>query len=106
MQGIDRGFANAWRELESGMQQAMYYALLSDLFMFIAISVFVGCCCVVAVNFKHYVSEISKVKRLEKQYYSARTERERLEAKKLKLELGLVEEINNLEKINFIVEVG
>ncbi|MFG6668458.1 hypothetical protein ACGK9R_15320 [Halomonas sp. HNIBRBA4712] len=96
MQGIDRGFANAWRELEAGMQQAMYYALLSDIFMFIAISVFVGCCCVIAVNFKRYVNESSKVKRVEKQYYSIRAERERLEAKKLELELGLVDEINKL----------
>ncbi|MFI0474419.1 hypothetical protein ACGLWX_17045 [Halomonas sp. HMF6819] len=96
MQGNDQSFANAWGELEASLQQVLYYALLSDLFMFIAISVFVGCCCVIAVNFKRYVSESSKVKRVEKQYYSIRTERERLEAKKLKLELGLIDDINKL----------
>lgn len=99
MQGMDRGFANAWGEFEAGIQQAMYYALLIDIFMFIAISVFIGCCCIVAVNFKTYVSESLKIKRMEKQYYSVRAEKEKLEAKKLKIELGLIDDINNI-KIN------
>ena len=43
---------------------------------------------------KKLVDESVRVARSKKQYYGARAERERLEARKIKFELGLIEELD------------
>lgn len=97
MEGFDRGFASVLRELEAGLQQAMYYAIFIDIFLLTAIGVFIWCCCLYVINYKVFVEEDLRVKRAEKQYFSARAERERLESKKLRIEFGLIDTINNIE---------
>ncbi|AVI62349.1 hypothetical protein [Halomonas sp. GFAJ-1] len=98
MEGFDRGFASILRELEAGLQQAIYYAIFIDLVLLLALGVFIWCCCVYVINYKFFVEEDIIVKRAEKQYFSARAERERLEAKRLKLELGLADDLNKMQR--------
>ncbi|MFI8751777.1 hypothetical protein ACIGG6_17475 [Vreelandella lionensis] len=98
MEGFDRSFSSILRELEAGLQQAMYYAIFIDIFLLTAIGVFIWCCCVYVINYKVFVEENLRVKRAEKQYFSARAERERLEAKRLKLELGLADDVNKVQR--------
>lgn len=95
MEGFDRGFASILRELEAGLQQAIYYAIFIDLFLLTALGVFIWCCCVYVINYKKFVDENLRVKRVEKQYFSARAERERLEAKRLKTEFILSDELES-----------
>ncbi|WP_030074692.1 hypothetical protein [Halomonas alkaliantarctica] len=98
MDSFDRALTSAWRDFEIGMQQAVYYAIFIDLVLLIALGVFIWCCCVYVLNYKKLVDETIRIKRSEKQYLSARAERERLEAKRLKLELGLIDDINKVQR--------
>lgn len=99
MEGFDRGFASLLRELEAGLQQAMYYAIFIDLFLLIAIGVFIWCCCIFVISYKKLAEESVRLKKAQKQYVAVKSEHKRLEIKRLKLEYGFSEELENLIKV-------
>mgnify|MGYP003637683878 CR=1 FL=1 len=91
-------FASTLRNLDAGLQQAIYYAIFIDFVVLVSLGVFIWCCCVYVLNYKRLVGENVRVKRSERQYYGARAEKERLEARRLRLELGLLDEFNGIEE--------
>lgn len=90
-------FVSALRDLDAGLQQAIYYAVFIDIFLLVSLGIFIWCCCVYVLNYRKLVDESVRVARSKKQYYGARAERERLEARKIKFELGLIEELDKEE---------
>lgn len=99
MESFDRMFASALRDLDAGMQQAIYYAIFIDIVLLISLGIFIWCCCVYVLNYKRLVDESVKLKKSQKQKAIVVAERERLEIKRLNLEFGLVDEINYEQKI-------
>ncbi|AJY52125.1 MULTISPECIES: hypothetical protein [Halomonadaceae] len=97
MESLDRMLNNALREFDAGMQQAIYYSIFIDIVLLIALGIFTWCCCVYVVNYKRLVDESVRLKKTQKQHAIVKSERERLEVKRLKLELGFNEELNKLE---------
>lgn len=89
-------FASTLRDFDAGLQQAIYYAIFIDVVVLIALGIFIWCCCTYVTNYKRLVDGSVEVNRAQRQYYGARAERERLEAKKLKLELGFSEDLNEV----------
>ncbi|SES35812.1 hypothetical protein SAMN04487958_1196 [Vreelandella subterranea] len=94
MDSLDRMLVNAMRDFDVGMQKAIYYAIFIDVVLLISLGVFIWCCCVYVVNYKKLVDESVRLKKSQKQQAVILSERERLEVKRLKIELGLIEEVN------------
>lgn len=95
MDSFDRMFTSALRDFDAGMQQAIYYAIFIDVVLLISLGVFLWCCCVYVISYKRLVDESVKLKKSQKQQAVVISERERLEVKRLKLELGFEENVYN-----------
>lgn len=98
MSGFERAWSSAWRDFEAGLQQAIYYAIFIDVVLLIALCIFIWCCCVYVLSYKKYVDEKIRIKRSEQQYFMAKAEKERLEVKRIKIELDFNEEVYNALK--------
>lgn len=99
MESFDRVFASALRDLDAGLQQAIYYAVFIDVVLLISLGIFIWCCCVYVLNYKRLVDESVRVKKSEKVFYMKKAERERLETIKLKYELGMADSFNEVKNL-------
>lgn len=95
MDSLDRMLVNAMRDFDVGMQKAIYYTIFIDVVLLISLGVFIWCCCVYVTSYKRLVDESVKLKKSQKQQAVVASERERLEIKRLKLELGFEEDVYN-----------
>ncbi|WP_213524447.1 hypothetical protein [Nonlabens sp.] len=98
MEHFDSSLMSGWRDFEEGLQQILYYSLFLDVFILLSIGTFVWCCCAYVLSYKKFVDENIRIKRSEQQYFMAKAERERLEAKRIKIELGFNEDVCNALK--------
>lgn len=99
MDSLDRMLVNAMRDFDVGMQKAIYYTIFIDVVLLISLGIFIWCCCVYVVNYKRLVDESVRVKKSEKSFFMKKAERERLEAIKLKYELGMADSINEVKNV-------
>ena len=52
MESFDRMFVSALRDLDAGLQQAIYYAVFIDILLLVSLVIFIWCCCVYVLNYK------------------------------------------------------